>query len=264
MIVAWLVIGAAMSTISYAQDAPEADTSDLTESVLGARLREEVGKVFVTQVKRGGRADRAGIRPGDQLASIEQHTIKSIPDVLKILKHVQPGHGVVMSVIPKAGPRQLYMSASGAPGASPTPSGALLGATLNDSAGTVIVGPLSMDGPAVNAGVRSGDVIVAFDGKKVTSRTQVMALLNNHDPGNRVDIVIKRGGWQRTLPVTLGSKALVSTLPKMSVPPIGQQPQQSAGTPAVNQDDPADEWADEKEAEDIYNVNERALYTDFD
>jgi hypothetical protein len=29
-------------------------------------------------------------------------------------------------------------------------------------------------------------------------------------------------------------------------------------------DDPHDEWADPTEAEDLYNVNERALYTDFD
>ncbi len=237
-------------------------TGDLTESVLGARLRVEDGKVIVTHIKRGGRADKAGIRPGDQLDSIEKRKLTSMKDVLNVLAHVQPGHGLVMSVVPKAGPRRLYFAAVPTAPEKPTPSGAMLGATLSDSSAGVLVGPLSMGGPAVVAGIRSGDVIVSVNGQGVNTRAQILAILNGENPGDRIDLVVERGGWKRTLPVTLDSKAQVGTLPKMAVPP--PQAQQAATPRVVNQEDPNDEWADAQEAEDIYNVNDRALYTDFD
>ena len=112
------------------------------------------------------------------------------------------------------------------------------------------------------AGIRSGDVIVSVDGHSVNTRAQILSILNGENPGDRIDVVVQRGGWKRTLPVTLDSKAQVGVLPKMVVPP--PEVQGAVAPPVVNQEDPSDEWADAQEAEDIYNVNDRALYTDFD
>ena len=72
------------------------------------------------------------------------------------------------------------------------------------------------------------------------------------------------GDQQRQL---LQARAQVAALPKLWVPPADQPnapPPQGQGTTTLQTEDPNDEWADAKEAEDIYNVNDRALYTDFD
>jgi S1-C subfamily serine protease len=264
-----LLLAAVADDVAVAQDAgksaQKATAKDLASSILGAKLQATDGQVFVTEVKRGGAADRAGVRPGDQLDSIEKHKINSLQDVVTVLEHFKTGHGVVMTVIPKAGPRQVYVAPSLPQPAATQPGGAMLGANLTDAAGAVTVGEISMGGPAVVAGLRSGDRIVAIDGQAVNSKAQVLAIVNQHRPGNRVNVTVNRGGWQRPLVVRLGARDQVAALPKLWVPsPSANQLPPQQKSPTVNADDPNDEWADAKEAEDIYNVNDRALYTDFD
>lgn len=236
--------------------------AQLADTILGAKLRFADGQVTVSHVKRGGVADQSGVRPGDTLQSIEKHQIKTSQDVVKVLSHYQPGHGVVMTVIPKAGPRQIYLAPQ--PPKAKGPAGrAMLGANLNDADGAVVAGELTMGGPAVIAGVRSGDQLVAIDNQKITSKALLLSVVNAHAPGDRVQLTIKRGGWQRTLTVTLAARDKVASLPKMWIPvPTANDQQQPS--PRVDTQDESDQWADEQEAEDIYNVNERALYTDFD
>ncbi|MES1213779.1 MAG: PDZ domain-containing protein [Singulisphaera sp.] len=248
-----------------ASSAAQASGADLAERILGARLKVDAGKVIVTEVKRGGTADRSGVRPGDQVDSIEKHKVASLDDVAKVLSHFKPGDGVVMTVIPKAGPRQLYIAPPIEQAAPVQPGNAMLGANLNDAARVVTVGEISMGGPAVVAGLRSGDQIVAIDGQAITSKAQVLKIVASHHPGNRITITIKRAGWQRGLIVRLAPRDQVAALPKLWVP-SPQASQQPPGAPSesVHVVDPNDEWADAKEAEDIYNVNDRALYTDFD
>ena len=257
------------SSTCCAQDAAaQAGTGDnkkaaeLAENILGAKLRFAPDQVIVSHVKRGGVADQSGVRPGDTLQSIEKHQIKSAQDLVKVLSHYEPGHGVVMTVIPKAGPRQLYL-APAPPKAASAPGRAMLGANLNDSDGAVVAGELTMGGPAVIAGVRSGDQLVSIDNQKITSKALLLSVVNAHAPGDRVQLTIKRGGWQRTLTVTLAARERVAALPKMWIP-VPTANDQQPPAPRVDSQDVSDQWADEQEAEDIYNVNERALYTDFD
>ncbi|MBI2824557.1 MAG: PDZ domain-containing protein [Planctomycetia bacterium] len=259
-----LAIGATAGTPLRGQDegTQQAKSNDLAESILGARLRFSDGQVIVSHVKRGGAAERAGVRPGDTLQSIEKHKIASLQDVVKVLQHFKPGHGIVMNVVPKAGPRQLYVTPA-APTSGMSPSGrAMLGANLSDASGAVVAGELSMGGPAIVAGLRSGDRLVAFNGKPIKSRAQLLGLVNDCRPGDRVDLTIQRAGWQRSLVVTLAARDQVAALPKMLVP---SQAEGQANAPAAadSQVQP-DGWVDEQRAEDLYNVNDRALYTDFD
>jgi S1-C subfamily serine protease len=242
-----------------------AEAKDLAASILGAKIQLTDGKVIVTHVKRAGTADRAGVRPGDQITSIEKHAVNSPEDVVKILGHFKPGDGVVLTVIPKPGPRQIFVAPPSDQSAPAPAGGGMLGVNLNESGGAVTAGELSMGGPAVVAGLRSGDQIVAVDGQPVTSKAQLQKIISQHRPGNRISLAITRSGWQRSFMVRLGTRDQVAALPKLWVPSPQAPQQEPAPTRAkVMVDDPHDEWADPTEAEDLYNVNERALYTDFD
>lgn len=64
------------------------------------------------------------------------------------------------------------------------------------------------DGPADEAGVRSGDVIVAFDGTKVTGSEQLGNLIHAEQPGARVEVVVARADGQESLAATLGTNPL--------------------------------------------------------
>ena len=60
-------------------------------------------------------------------------------------------------------------------------------------------------GPADKAGLRSGDVIVAIDGRAVTSAEELIITIRKHVPGERITVTYVRGGHRRTTVVVLGS-----------------------------------------------------------
>jgi putative serine protease PepD len=64
--------------------------------------------------------------------------------------------------------------------------------------------PVTVGSPAAKAGLQSGDLITAIDGKPVTSTDQFIASLDNYSPGDVVTLTVKRGGRTLSLKVTLG------------------------------------------------------------
>jgi S1-C subfamily serine protease len=72
--------------------------------------------------------------------------------------------------------------------------------------GVVVVGVVR-GGPADQAGVQRGDVIVRLDGRQVTDYADLLGELRSIRPGSRTSITVNRGGSEKTLTVTIGSRA---------------------------------------------------------
>ncbi|MFE2060746.1 trypsin-like peptidase domain-containing protein [Streptomyces sp. NPDC056465] len=72
--------------------------------------------------------------------------------------------------------------------------------------GTAGGGPaVTEDGPAADAGIRSGDVITEVDGRRVHSGEELIVKIRAHRPGDRLALVLTRGGKDLTMTLTLGS-----------------------------------------------------------
>ncbi|MFK7959818.1 MAG: M28 family peptidase [Phycisphaerales bacterium] len=61
-------------------------------------------------------------------------------------------------------------------------------------------------GSAAEAGVQDGDILVRWDGQKITNVEEWMVLLARHDPGDTVKIGVKRGDEEITLDATLQAR----------------------------------------------------------
>jgi putative serine protease PepD len=61
-------------------------------------------------------------------------------------------------------------------------------------------------GPAAGAGLQVGDVIKSVGGQRVTDPTQLSNLVSGKKPGDRVSVVVDRGGATSTIEVTLGQR----------------------------------------------------------
>jgi S1-C subfamily serine protease len=61
-------------------------------------------------------------------------------------------------------------------------------------------------GPAARGGLRSGDRIVEIAGTPVREPDDVSAVVNTRRPGDKVRVIVERGGQRRTLTVTLGTQ----------------------------------------------------------
>jgi serine protease Do len=73
-----------------------------------------------------------------------------------------------------------------------------------DEAKGALVSEAQPESPALKAGVNSGDVIVAVDGKDVKSPRELARMIGNLDPGKEVELTLWRNGKAETVGVTLG------------------------------------------------------------
>jgi S1-C subfamily serine protease len=77
-----------------------------------------------------------------------------------------------------------------------------LNSAVEEGAAIVNVVP---GGPAADAGVRVGDVVVEFDGQEITTADELGSAIRSHEPGDRVEVAIVRpDGTRVTLTITLG------------------------------------------------------------
>ena len=70
----------------------------------------------------------------------------------------------------------------------------------------VVVVSVQRGSPAATAGLRQGDVITAFDGTSVKGYADLLGILRTTAPGTTVSVTVDRGGTQKTLRVTVGSR----------------------------------------------------------
>ena len=59
--------------------------------------------------------------------------------------------------------------------------------------GGVVITNLYANGPAANAGLRAGDILLAIDGHDLHSAQDAMAQLASHKPGGSVQLRVQRG-----------------------------------------------------------------------
>jgi S1-C subfamily serine protease len=60
------------------------------------------------------------------------------------------------------------------------------------------------DGPADQAGVQVGDVVVGFDSEAITDSVELGTAIRAREPGETVEVVVVREGQRQTLSLTLG------------------------------------------------------------
>lgn len=67
-----------------------------------------------------------------------------------------------------------------------------------------LVGQINKGSPAEKAGVKTGDVVVRFNGKPIEDTQNLRNLVAATDPGAKAELVVNRDGKEKTLTVTVG------------------------------------------------------------
>ena len=81
-----------------------------------------------------------------------------------------------------------------------------LGVAMGDATGGqdgAVVQEVTPNSPAARAGLQPGDVVVSIDGKAVQDRSELVAAIRGHKPGDKVTLVVVRGGNETTITATL-------------------------------------------------------------
>jgi putative serine protease PepD len=83
---------------------------------------------------------------------------------------------------------------------------AYLGVQLSDGNGGAQVGQVVSGAPAADAGVRTGDVVTAIDGKTITGADALVTAVDGKKPGDTVTLKVRRGGSTSDIKVKLGTR----------------------------------------------------------
>jgi S1-C subfamily serine protease len=66
--------------------------------------------------------------------------------------------------------------------------------------------------PAQEAGLRTNDVLIAVDGKKLLAPDELEALLRKKKPGNRLAVTVRRRAAETTVRLTVGQRRVTAYL----------------------------------------------------
>jgi len=104
-----------------------------------------------------------------------------------------------------------------------------LASGLEDTTGAM-VSRVAPDGPAAQAGVQAGDIILSFDGKPITKWSDLPRVVGGTKPGEVVDMMVWRKGESVNLTITVGE--MPSSEPVASAP-TSPTPSEPAGQTAL-------------------------------
>jgi putative serine protease PepD len=85
----------------------------------------------------------------------------------------------------------------------------VIGADVNTGShhdGAEVVDTPKAGTPAASAGLRKGDVVTAVDGKPVTDGIGLIVAIRSHQPGETVDLQVRRAGHRRDVRIRLEAK----------------------------------------------------------
>ncbi|SMO46156.1 serine protease Do [Thalassovita litoralis] len=85
------------------------------------------------------------------------------------------------------------------------------------------------EGPAKEAGMVQGDVILSFDGADVSDTRALVRQVGNTDVGKAVRVVVFRDGKTQTLKVTLGRREEAEAVPAAATKPDAAEPREMLG-----------------------------------
>ncbi len=177
----------------------QAVTKDIARS-LG--LKKARG-TLIAGVNKGSPAEKAGLKPGDTITSVNGNNIKGPQDLARKIAGIKPGETLDVAIVRKGAEKILKVEIGTMPGAdklagvikpqdTDEPKLAKLGLaveTAEDGRG-LVVRQVDPDGIAAKKGIRRGDVIVEVDGIDIDAPEALKAVLERSAKAGRETVLL--------------------------------------------------------------------------
>ena len=166
--------------------------------ILGTEVTEDLAKnfdyknvngAFVNEVMKGSAADKAGIKSGDILTSINGSPISNFGQLRAKIATLGAGAKIKLGIFRdgKSFETDVVLDSSAEAGGavsksmSPLFEGATLGNNTDDDKGGIVVKSVASDSPAENLGLKKGDIIVEVNKKEVKTVDDLENALKEKD-----------------------------------------------------------------------------------
>jgi len=198
------------------------------------RAADGSNALMVADVIVDGVLERAGLRGGDRVVSINGRRIEREPQLVDAFWSA--GNRELQLVVERAGRQQTLVVRASAVMNAMVPADPLYQAGLliaEDSAGPVVVKHVFNLTPAFYAGLKTGDVITSISGQPILSAADLLKVLQR---GGTLAVVVNRDGQTRQLSMLIWNDRATrrrSLLGGSLTPADNQRPPLSGPVPAV-------------------------------
>ena len=151
----------------------------LTPDVAKSLGVEETGGVLVSQVAEGSAADKAGIKAGDVVTSINNKAVRNAGELRNVIGLLRVGEKVDLGIVREGKPRRVTASIGDRDSVTSKNAASihrgLEGAELADAGNNagVVVRAVAERSPAAQNGLRANDLIIGVGRVRVTSVAQL-------------------------------------------------------------------------------------------
>jgi serine protease Do len=195
---------------------------ELTKELAESFGMKNTNGALVASVEKGSPAEKGGLQVGDVITKFDGKAINTSSDLPRIVAATAPGKSAPVTVLRKGTNRTLSIalgempneqaqSATGAPD-SPKMEANRIGLTLQELTPAQKKqlgknGLLVMDaqGPAAQAGIRRGDVILGMNNSSVQNLDQFNKQIAAAGSGKTVALLVQRGDNTLYVPVKVGN-----------------------------------------------------------
>ena len=190
---------------------------DVNQSLAESFGMKKPDGALIASVARNSAAAKAGLKPGDVITEVNGEPIVRSGSLSSVIGMASPGEKVKLKVWRDRSAIDIEAKLGGAEEAAkqaaadePADRAGQLGLALRpltreerrevQSEGGLVVENVS--GPAARAGIERGDVLIAINGRPVTSVEQVKSVMGNKPKS--VALLVEREGERIFVPVNLG------------------------------------------------------------
>lgn len=175
---------------------------------------------MVSNVERNGPADQAGVRSGDVITRFNDREINHMSDLPRIVGNTKPGtratmelwrKGRTVKVTVKVGEMPTADEETPTPPSTPEPGPVdTLGLTVTDVPAALRdkfqfeggVQVAQVEGPAADAGLSPGDIVLTINDTDVTSPSQYASVVSKLDKSRPAAILVMRGDQSQWVTIT--------------------------------------------------------------
>jgi M6 family metalloprotease-like protein len=181
-------------TARISRDIATAPAAAEQPGFLGIHVTSETpGKVVIAEVASDSPAARAGLRKGELLAKLDGKEIGSADAVRELLQGKSAGDAVKLTVTRQDKPVDLTATLSPiSRPMKPGPQRAYLGLTVEPQkeGEGVLIKEVAANSPAARANLKTGEVILKFDGEPVTSSDKLREFIAAKKPADVVALTL--------------------------------------------------------------------------
>jgi serine protease Do len=197
---------------------------------LGVSVKEVDGRVIVQSLWKNSPAEKAGLKPNDYIISIDGKRVYTSEELSKIIKDKKIGDKVTIEierdgkvtkkeVLLEEAPKGYFsFPMPPAPSFPPPipffkiPPKSYLGVVVDNVPKGVepqkgaYVKKVDDGSPADKAGLRERDIIISVDGEKIFSPDDLIEVIKDKKPGDRIEIEFVRDGKENKCKATLARR----------------------------------------------------------